>query len=129
MNTEVQSLNHALALVAEMAQQHVEDIESGLEDGTYEPENNTDLTAKKAALDVVKQHLSAGKNFLLVIEGDVSPYLVGHYQTGDDVLAAARAHRKGDPEGEDGLFTLSIDQDGRPQVDSFSGAELEPEDD
>lgn len=112
-----------------MAQQHVEDIEAGLEDGTYELAENADLSAKKAALAAVKEHLSAGKYFLLVIEGDVDPHLVGHYQTSDDVLAAARAHREGDPEGEDGLFTLTIDQGGRPQVDTFSGAELAPEDD
>lgn len=40
----------ALAAVIDMAREHVQDIDSGLEDGTYDPAENTDIEDKRVAL-------------------------------------------------------------------------------
>jgi hypothetical protein len=64
------------------------------------------------------------KNWLLVIEGDVSPYLVGPMDE-DALLPLARKHRAEDPSAEDGLYTLTLDADGNLTVGGFSGDELE----
>jgi len=64
------------------------------------------------------------KHWLLVIEGDVSPYLVGPMDE-DALLPSAREHRADDPSAEDGLYTLTLDTDGNLTVGGFSGDELE----
>ena len=64
------------------------------------------------------------KHWLLVIEGDVSPYLVGPMDE-DALLPSAREHRAEDPSAEDGLYTLTLDTDGNLTVGGFSGDELE----
>ena len=45
----------ALQVVIAMAEQHVEDIQLGLEDGTYDRSENTDLAAKQAAIALLRQ--------------------------------------------------------------------------
>lgn len=45
----------ALEVVIAMAEQHVEDIQLGLEDGTYDRSENTDLAAKEAAIAVLRR--------------------------------------------------------------------------
>lgn len=53
-----------LSTVLRCAQQHVEDIESGLRDGDYEAEENKDLPDKQAALkrlDAWQEFMSSGR--------------------------------------------------------------------
>jgi hypothetical protein len=64
------------------------------------------------------------KNWLLVIEGDLTPYLVGPMDE-DALLHSAREHRAGDPSAEDGLYYLTLDANGELTVGGFSGEELE----
>ena len=44
----------ALNLVLSMASSHVEDIETGVEDGTYRASENQNLQQKKDALEVIR---------------------------------------------------------------------------
>jgi hypothetical protein len=64
------------------------------------------------------------RHWLLVIEGDVFPFLIGPLDE-HELLPRAREYRAEDPSAEDGLYTLSLDTDGNLTVDSFSGDELE----
>lgn len=43
-----------LAMVLDMARSHIEDIESGLADGTYEKSENLDIDAKNASADRIQ---------------------------------------------------------------------------
>jgi hypothetical protein len=63
---------------------------------------------------------------LLVIEGDVDPGLIGPLESAEAVFAEAKAHRAGDPEGNDGIYHLVI-SDGVPNVFSFCGGDLDPD--
>lgn len=49
-----QELQLALTKLLDMAIQHIQDIESGIEDGTYDPAENTDLKEKQEALNLVQ---------------------------------------------------------------------------
>ena len=42
-----------------MAEQHVEDIASGVEDGTYDAEDNRDLPAKQASITAANEMVQA----------------------------------------------------------------------
>jgi hypothetical protein len=64
------------------------------------------------------------RHWLLVIEGDVCPFLIGPLDE-HELLPRAREYRAEDPSAEDGLYTLSLDAEGNLTVDSFSGDELE----
>jgi len=64
------------------------------------------------------------RHWLLVIEGDVFPFLIGPVEE-HELLPRAREYRAEDPSAEDGLYTLSLDTDGNITVDSFSGEALE----
>ena len=64
------------------------------------------------------------RHWLLVIEGDVFPFLIGPLDE-HELLPRAREYRAEDPSAEDGLYTLCLDADGHLTVDSFSGDELE----
>jgi hypothetical protein len=64
------------------------------------------------------------RHWLLVIEGDVFPFLIGPLDE-HELLPRAREYRAEDPSAEDGLYTLSLDAEGNLTVDSFSGDELE----
>lgn len=61
------------------------------------------------------------EHYLLVIEGDVEPVVIGPFPTMEDRDDDALEHRwqEGD---RDGLFMLDITDDGRPIVNSYSGA-------
>ena len=48
-----------LASVVDMAERHVEDILSGLEDGTYEKEENKDIDQKVEALGKLQEFMAA----------------------------------------------------------------------
>lgn len=47
------NLDDALEFVLQMAASHIEDIESGIQDGTYDPDDNHDINAKNAAHEAV----------------------------------------------------------------------------
>ena len=62
--------------------------------------------------------------WLIIVEGDVEPIKHGPFDTDEERLAAARAHRHTDDDLHDGIYRLDI-VDGIPMVDSFSGGELD----
>lgn len=43
------NLDDALGFVLQMTASHIEDIESGIQDGTYDPDDNQDISTKNAA--------------------------------------------------------------------------------
>lgn len=47
------NLDNALGFVLQMAASHIEDIESGIQDGAYDPADNQDISAKNAAHEAV----------------------------------------------------------------------------
>lgn len=51
-------LHQALALVLAMAQSHVEDIETGLEEGLYDAKENEGLGEKQMAIAAIEQYLA-----------------------------------------------------------------------
>lgn len=59
--------------------------------------------------------------YLLKMVGDVYPELDGPFENEDERNDAAIAHRDGDPEMEDGLFRLDIDEEGTPSIYPYSG--------
>lgn len=65
------------------------------------------------------------RHWLLVIEGDVEPYLIGPLDE-HEVLPRARGHRAEDPSAEDGLYALTLDAEGHLGISAFSGADLAP---
>ncbi len=64
--------------------------------------------------------------YLVIVVGDVDPYLQGPYKTDATRLAAARRYRKND-DGDlsDGMYRLDIDAKGRPSIGAFCGGELD----
>ncbi|MFZ1537728.1 MAG: hypothetical protein WAT23_10155 [Chromatiaceae bacterium] len=70
--------------------------------------------------------ITTDRHWLLVIEGDVDPFLIGPLDD-HELLPEARAHRANDPSAEDGLFTLTLDAEGSLRVGTFGGDELEGE--
>jgi hypothetical protein len=64
------------------------------------------------------------RHWLLVIEGDVYPMLIGPLDE-HELLPRAREHRAEDPSAEDGLYTLTLDAEGNLSIGGFSGEELE----
>ena len=67
---------------------------------------------------------TTNRHWLLVIEGDVYPFLIGPLDE-HALLPTAREHRAEDPSAEDGLYTLTLDTDGNLNVGGFSGEALE----
>lgn len=65
-------------------------------------------------------------HYLLVLEGDVEPSLVGPFNTDDSVLQEARCRRMNDVEMENGLYRLTV-HDGIPLVGTFAGMEIDVE--
>lgn len=49
-----ENLSSALNCIIGMARTHVEDIESGVQDGTYSKDENADIGEKKRAIDIVQ---------------------------------------------------------------------------
>jgi hypothetical protein len=66
------------------------------------------------------------RNWLLVIEGDIEPFLIGPLDVGE-LLARARAHRASDRCEEDGLYALSMDAEGNLGIEAFTHGELAPQ--
>jgi hypothetical protein len=68
--------------------------------------------------------VTTNRHWLLVIEGDLYPFLIGPLDE-HALLPRARAHRAEDPSAEDGLYTLTLDAEGNLSVGGFSGEALE----
>ena len=51
-------LRDALATLLAISQSHVEDIETGLEEGIYDAKDNADLGTKQMAIAAIEQHLA-----------------------------------------------------------------------
>jgi len=122
-----------LATVIDMARSNLDDIESGLIDGIFARDDNTDAPVKRQAVEAVKSffqgqlHEILPQHYLLIMVGDVEPELSGPYEDPDAVLQAARNHRLDDGEMEDGLFRVTVRSNGVPEIDAFAGMDLEPE--
>jgi len=67
----------------------------------------------------------ATRHWLLIIEGDVEPFIVGPLDE-PDLLVRAREHRANDPSADDGLYALRLDAAGNLRIDAFASAALEP---
>jgi hypothetical protein len=70
----------------------------------------------------------ATRHWLLIVEGDVEPFLIGPVHE-SDLLLKAREHRANALSAEDGLYAISLDAEGDLRIDAFAHAELEPEED
>ena len=66
------------------------------------------------------------RHWLLIVEGDVEPFIVGPLEE-PELLVSAREHRANDPSAEDGLYALSLDATGDLRIDAFASAALEPQ--
>lgn len=69
-------------------------------------------------------HENASARRLLIMDGDVSPYIIGPFDSEDLRLEAARVHRavNGD---RDGIYMVDVPRGIEPFVEAFSGADLE----
>ena len=70
----------ALGQVLAMAETHVEDVETGLEEGLYDANDNTDLATKEEAVSIVKKFIteiqqSSGQKISIVFESIVMDML------------------------------------------------------
>ena len=70
------------------------------------------------------ENATNSRHWLLVIEEDVFPFLIGPLDE-HELLPRAREYRAEDPSAEDGLYTLSLDAEGHLSVGGFSGEALE----
>jgi len=61
------------------------------------------------------------KYYLMVVVGDVEPEIKGPFFTTEERDAAAKAHRKQDPEMNDGVYTLDVDADSGVKVGAYAG--------
>lgn len=57
------------------------------------------------------------KRYLLIVEGDTDPTLEGPFETEAARDAAAKEHRRGDPDRDDGLYMFNAH--GVDDVDAF----------
>lgn len=60
--------------------------------------------------------------------GDIEPHVVDRFPDFDATLAAARTIRREEGD-EDGLFCLTVDSLGVPEINAFTGGEMEGDDD
>lgn len=60
------------------------------------------------------------KYYLLIVEGDIEPFLIGAFRTAAerDCRAFKEKRKRGD---EDGIFMLNVPDRGHPKVDAYSG--------
>lgn len=81
MKTEV-ILKDSLAMVIDMANQQIEDIESGVEEGIYDPEENQDIDARREAVALVQskidQFVASDKGMYTLIHGQSVPVSVAY---------------------------------------------------
>lgn len=76
-----------------------------------------------------KRKTPSTNRYLVVVVGDVDPYLKGPFKSDATRLAAARRYRKEeDGDLNDGMYRLDIDAKGRPTIGAFSGGEVDVED-
>jgi hypothetical protein len=61
------------------------------------------------------------KLYLMITVGDVEPKIEGPFATEEQRNGAAKAHRKQDPEMNDGIYTLDVDADGGLKAGAYSG--------
>lgn len=73
------------------------------------------------------EQVTSEKHYLITVHGDVDPELSEPMARYDEVVQAGKAHRAQDTDLYDGLYYLKI-VDGKPEIDSFGGEELEVED-
>lgn len=112
------SLDQAIALM------HYNNVhELGFEFVLDAPE--TILSELQRSLDrspVQKQH------HLLVMAGDIEPIPYGPYDSFEETVEAAREYRRNSQNDlDDGLFYMTIDDNGHPQVENFTGGVLDLE--
>lgn len=74
MQTQI-TIMDSVGLLIKMASSHIDDIESGLEDGIYSPEDNDDLDAKREAVKVIEANL---ENLAEVSKSGMYTELYGH---------------------------------------------------
>lgn len=85
-----------------MAQSHVEDIQTGLEDGHYEASNNADIGDKEKNLALAEEALASGdpvlaiKNLLQVLHPGAVGLIANHHgqQRLDEACAAINAGKQ-----------------------------------
>ena len=74
----------------------------------------------------IKKEPQKVNRYLVIVFGDVDPYLQGPYKSDATRLVAARRHRKEeDGDLNDGMYRLDIDAKGRPRIGAFSGGEVD----
>lgn len=69
------------------------------------------------------------KYYVLGIWGDVEPNLYGPFDSELERDAKALQLKHSDELDEGGIYRLNIDSSGGPTVDSYTGIELNPEED
>jgi hypothetical protein len=67
------------------------------------------------------------KRFLVLTIGDVEPEIHGPYDNEGIRNEAAKDFRREDPEKDNGIFPLDIEDDGTPHIDSYSNGFFEEE--
>jgi hypothetical protein len=61
--------------------------------------------------------------YLIIVFGDVEPSIEGPFETEGDRDAFAGEHRA--ETDEDGVYRLDVSAEGKPEVYSYSGGEME----
>ena len=69
------------------------------------------------------------KYYVLGIWGDVQPMLSDPFEFENDRDEKAREWKRNDEVDEGGIYRLNIDSSGVPAVDSYTGIELNPDED
>jgi hypothetical protein len=65
------------------------------------------------------------KHYLMIVVGDVEPEAKGPFATEEERDAAAKSHRKQDPQMNDGLYMLDVDADGGLTAGAYAGGFFE----
>jgi len=65
------------------------------------------------------------KYYVLGIWGDVEPRLYGPFDSEDERDSEARRLKRTDELDEGGIYRLNVSDQGIPEVDSYTGIELE----
>lgn len=119
-----------LASLLDMARDHVQDIESGIEDGTYSAAENADLDGKKAALEATEAALKADASSCGVAFWDAysrgTPPAATHAMDVTDQRSSSGQMYVDVATNEgavDDLLALTIEVNENPLVDSSSTEE------
>lgn len=65
------------------------------------------------------------KYYVIIVYGDIEPDLHGPFNTSEEQDIRAKELRKDNP--EDGIYWLSIGEDGEPEIGAYSGGFFEEE--